>query len=148
MRAFADALDSVPMALAENSGLSPIETLAAIKSRHVKEKNSRLGIDCMQTGSNGMLFYYVLLFYRHTMGKLVCLISLMLVKIYRYARPPSNRPVNLKATAATTGDAAMSDGSKGKCSFAHAFTVNNHGIMFTSLLLIENCKLYVKHWLT
>ena len=55
MRAFADALDSVPMALAENSGLSPIETLASIKSRQVKEKNSRLGVDCMQTGSNGRL---------------------------------------------------------------------------------------------
>ena len=55
MRAFADALDSVPMALAENSGLSPIETLASIKSRQVKEKNSRLGVDCMQTGSNGRI---------------------------------------------------------------------------------------------
>jgi T-complex protein 1 subunit epsilon len=55
MRAFADALDSVPMALAENSGLSPIETLASIKSRQVKEKNARLGVDCMQTGSNGTL---------------------------------------------------------------------------------------------
>lgn len=54
MRAFADALDAVPIALAENSGLSPIETLAHIKSRQVKEKNSRLGVDCMQTGSNGM----------------------------------------------------------------------------------------------
>jgi T-complex protein 1 subunit epsilon len=53
MRAFAEALDAIPMALAENSGLSPIETLAAIKSRQVKEKNSRLGVDCMQTGSNG-----------------------------------------------------------------------------------------------
>jgi T-complex protein 1 subunit epsilon len=53
MRAFADALDSVPMALAENSGLSPIETLAQIKSRQAKEGNSRLGVDCMQTGSNG-----------------------------------------------------------------------------------------------
>lgn len=53
MRAFADALDCVPMALAENSGLSPIETLANIKSRQAKEKNSRLGVDCMQTGSNG-----------------------------------------------------------------------------------------------
>src|SRR6266704_855273 len=53
MRAFADALDAVPMALAENSGLSPIETLAAVKSRQVKEKNTRLGVDCMQTGSNG-----------------------------------------------------------------------------------------------
>lgn len=57
MRAFADALDAIPMALAENSGLSPIETLAAIKSRQVKEKNSRLGVDCMQTGSNGKLFH-------------------------------------------------------------------------------------------
>ncbi len=53
MRAFADALDAVPMALAENSGLSPIETLASIKSRQNNEKNSRLGVDCMQTGSNG-----------------------------------------------------------------------------------------------
>ena len=53
MRAFADALDAIPMALAENSGLSPIETLASIKSRQVNEGNSRLGVDCMQTGSNG-----------------------------------------------------------------------------------------------
>merc|ERR1712093_159699 len=45
MRAFADALDAVPMALAENSGLSPIETLASIKSRQVTEKNTRLGVD-------------------------------------------------------------------------------------------------------
>lgn len=57
MRAFADALDAVPMALAENSGLSPIETLAYIKSRQAKEKNSRLGVDCMQTGSNGKLLF-------------------------------------------------------------------------------------------
>lgn len=54
MRAFAEALDAVPIALAENSGLSPIETLASIKSRQSKEKNSRLGVDCMLTGSNGM----------------------------------------------------------------------------------------------
>ena len=57
MRAFADALDAVPMALAENSGLSPIETLASIKSRQVKEQNARLGVDCMQTGSNGKLIF-------------------------------------------------------------------------------------------
>lgn len=53
MRAFANALDTVPMALAENSGLSPIETLATIKSRQVKEKNTRLGVDCLQLGNNG-----------------------------------------------------------------------------------------------
>lgn len=54
MHAFSEALDAIPMALAENSGLSPIETLADIKSKQVMEKNSRLGVDCMQTGSNGM----------------------------------------------------------------------------------------------
>ncbi|KAF2713952.1 hypothetical protein K504DRAFT_151407 [Pleomassaria siparia CBS 279.74] len=60
MRAFADALDAVPMALAENSGLSPIETLANIKSRQAKEKNSRLGVDCMFTGSNDMKEHFVI----------------------------------------------------------------------------------------
>lgn len=32
MRAFASALDAVPLALAKNSGLPPIETLAEVKS--------------------------------------------------------------------------------------------------------------------
>jgi T-complex protein 1 subunit epsilon len=54
MRAFAQALDAVPLALAENSGLSPIETLADVKSRQVTEQNPRLGIDCMGRGENGM----------------------------------------------------------------------------------------------
>ena len=36
IRAFADAMDSVPMALAENSGLQPIETLSAVKSQQIK----------------------------------------------------------------------------------------------------------------
>lgn len=60
MRAFATALDNIPMTLAENSGLSPIETLAAIKSRQVREKNSRLGVDCMATGSNDMREHFVI----------------------------------------------------------------------------------------
>ncbi|KAJ5669628.1 T-complex protein 1 subunit epsilon [Penicillium macrosclerotiorum] len=60
MRAFADALDAVPLALSENSGLSPIETLASIKSRQVKEKNSRLGVDCMLTGSNDMRDHFAI----------------------------------------------------------------------------------------
>jgi chaperonin GroEL (HSP60 family) len=54
MRAFAQALDAVPLALAENSGLSPIDTLADVKSRQVTEGNPRLGIDCMGRGDNGM----------------------------------------------------------------------------------------------
>ena len=36
MRAFAEALDAVPLALAENSGLQPIDTLAAVKAQQVK----------------------------------------------------------------------------------------------------------------
>ncbi|KND01158.1 T-complex protein 1 subunit epsilon [Spizellomyces punctatus DAOM BR117] len=54
MRGFASALDAIPLALAENSGLSPIETLAEVKSRHATEANSRLGIDCNLKGSNDM----------------------------------------------------------------------------------------------
>merc|ERR1711939_962708 len=54
MRAFAEALDDIPMALAENSGLSPIADLSAVKSRQVSENNPHLGIDCNQTGTNDM----------------------------------------------------------------------------------------------
>ncbi len=57
MRAFASALDSIPLALAENSGLSPIETLTEVRSRQVLEKNSRLGIDCNGRGNNGMSLF-------------------------------------------------------------------------------------------
>merc|ERR1712110_933670 len=53
-RAFADALESVPLALAENSGLDPIKTLTQIKARHVSENNSALGVNCFETGQNDM----------------------------------------------------------------------------------------------
>ena len=53
MRAFSDALESIPLALAENSGLSPIQTLASVKSQQLAQDNPRLGIDCMQRGTNG-----------------------------------------------------------------------------------------------
>merc|ERR1712226_1674758 len=39
-RGFADALESVPLALAENSGLDPIKTLTQIKAQQVAENNS------------------------------------------------------------------------------------------------------------
>ncbi|KAM3303795.1 hypothetical protein P3S67_014826 [Capsicum chacoense] len=54
IRAFADALDSVPMALAENSGLQPIETLSAVKAQQIKENNPCCGIDCNDVGTNDM----------------------------------------------------------------------------------------------
>ncbi|EJU04967.1 hypothetical protein DACRYDRAFT_20540 [Dacryopinax primogenitus] len=59
MRAFASALDSIPLALAENSGFSPIETLTEVKSRQVTEANPRLGIDCNGRGENDMKKQFV-----------------------------------------------------------------------------------------
>lgn len=59
-RAFADALEVIPHSLAENSGISPIDAVSEIKSRQIKEKNSRLGVDCMQRGTNGMCVLHVL----------------------------------------------------------------------------------------
>lgn len=63
MRAFAEALDAIPMALAENSGLNPIATLAEVKSQQVKvsgPERGRLGVDCMQRGSNNMKDAFVI----------------------------------------------------------------------------------------
>ncbi|KAK9835161.1 hypothetical protein WJX81_002289 [Elliptochloris bilobata] len=54
MRAFADALECIPLALAENSGLPPIESLTEVKSRQLREGNPHLGIDCNDAGTNDM----------------------------------------------------------------------------------------------
>jgi len=54
MRAFADALEMTPGALAENSGLNSIETVAAVKAMQVREGKSYLGVDCMHKGTNDM----------------------------------------------------------------------------------------------
>jgi len=54
MRAFSDALENIPLALAENAGQPPIQVVAATKSRQVLEKNPRLGIDCLSKGTNDM----------------------------------------------------------------------------------------------
>lgn len=54
MRAFADALDAIPTALAENSGFSASQTVAMVKSKQVTENNPRLGIDCNSVGTFDM----------------------------------------------------------------------------------------------
>jgi len=59
MRAFSLALDAIPLALAENSGLSPIDTLTEVRSRQILEKNSRLGIDCNGRGELDMKKQFV-----------------------------------------------------------------------------------------
>uniref|UniRef100_A0A6G1SGY4 T-complex protein 1 subunit epsilon n=1 Tax=Aceria tosichella TaxID=561515 RepID=A0A6G1SGY4_9ACAR len=53
-RSFADALESIPMALAENSGLHGIETVTDVKAQQVAKNNPHLGVDCMLTGENDM----------------------------------------------------------------------------------------------
>merc|ERR1711988_631146 len=63
MRAFSEALDQVPMALAENSGLNPISTLAEVKSQQVKagpDGRGKLGVDCMGRGNNDMKDAFVI----------------------------------------------------------------------------------------
>ena len=48
-----DAVENIPLALAENCGLSPIETVSDVKARQIIEKKPYLGIDCMLKGTNG-----------------------------------------------------------------------------------------------
>lgn len=57
--AFANALDTIPTTLAENSGLDPIETLTTLKSKQIKENSSVLGVDCLGKGSNDMREIFV-----------------------------------------------------------------------------------------
>ena len=54
MRAFADALETIPMVLAENCGLPGLETLAQIKARQVDEDNSYIGVDYDVNAPGGM----------------------------------------------------------------------------------------------
>ena len=58
MHAFAESLETVPLALSENSGLAPIETVSQVKSRQITENNPRLGIDCLNKGTNGKWCFY------------------------------------------------------------------------------------------
>eukprot|EP00420_Gonyaulax_spinifera_P019095 CAMPEP_0197891648 /NCGR_PEP_ID=MMETSP1439-20131203/29257_1 /TAXON_ID=66791 /ORGANISM="Gonyaulax spinifera, Strain CCMP409" /LENGTH=160 /DNA_ID=CAMNT_0043511771 /DNA_START=11 /DNA_END=490 /DNA_ORIENTATION=+ len=54
MKAFASALDTIPMALAENSGLSAIAEMSALKAKQQTAQSTWHGIDCMQSGSTDM----------------------------------------------------------------------------------------------
>ncbi|EGD79935.1 chaperonin containing TCP1 [Salpingoeca rosetta] len=60
MRGFVEALESIPLALAENSGLPAIASLANAKSAQVKENNPFIGIDCQQKGTSDMKKQHVL----------------------------------------------------------------------------------------
>lgn len=59
-RAFAEALESIPMALAENSGLNSVNALAEVKAKQASTGDSVLGIDCMSLGVNDMRAQHVI----------------------------------------------------------------------------------------
>ncbi|CCW62766.1 unnamed protein product [Phytomonas sp. EM1] len=54
IRAFADALETIPINLALNSGLDAILALSAARKAQVEENNPFAGIDCMDNGTIDM----------------------------------------------------------------------------------------------
>jgi T-complex protein 1 subunit epsilon len=55
VRAFADALEEIPIALATNSGYNAIKYLSDLKEQQVTSKNPNFGVDAMGTGNNDMI---------------------------------------------------------------------------------------------
>ena len=59
-RAFSQALDAIPMSLAENSGYNPIVELTKLKAAQVANNNPHLGIDCLGNNNNNMKDLFVI----------------------------------------------------------------------------------------
>ena len=59
IRAFGEALDQIPIALAENSGYNGIEYLANLKVQQKNVNNPYYGVDCMRQGTNNMQLQYI-----------------------------------------------------------------------------------------
>merc|ERR1712194_930622 len=47
IRHFAEALEEIPLALADNSGLNPLATLAEAKAKQISEESHKFGVDCI-----------------------------------------------------------------------------------------------------
>ncbi|TNJ29559.1 TCP-1 chaperonin subunit epsilon [Giardia muris] len=54
MRAFSEALDVIPLTLARNSGVQPIETVTKIKAEQASTGVHYHGVDCMAKGTTDM----------------------------------------------------------------------------------------------
>ena len=54
VRAFADALEEIPLALAENSGYSPIDYVSKVKEIQITEGEAWYGVDAMSKGTMNM----------------------------------------------------------------------------------------------
>ena len=54
VRAFADALEEIPLALSENSGYNPIEYVSKIKKEQISEDNPFIGVDALGKGTTNV----------------------------------------------------------------------------------------------
>jgi T-complex protein 1 subunit epsilon len=54
VRAFADALEEIPMTLAENSGFNAIEYVSELKKKQIEDQNPFIGVDAMSKGTQNM----------------------------------------------------------------------------------------------
>ena len=86
MRAFAEALEAVPLALAENSGLPPIDTVTAVKAAQVKVREGKSGRDGgRREGTEGRLDHVL------SSGGRCCMLNdcyaVWLVPVHRFCAP-------------------------------------------------------------
>ena len=54
VRAFADALEEIPLTLAENSGFNPIEYVSALREEQISEANPFIGVDANHMSTTNM----------------------------------------------------------------------------------------------
>jgi T-complex protein 1 subunit epsilon len=54
VRAFADALEEIPLTLAENSGYSPIEYVSQVREQQISEGSAFIGVDANHQGTCNM----------------------------------------------------------------------------------------------
>ncbi|KAF2902844.1 hypothetical protein ILUMI_03338 [Ignelater luminosus] len=94
-RAFAEALECIPLALAENSGLSAIHALSEVKAKQAGTGDSALGIDCMQTGNVNMRELHVIESLKSKRQQLILATQLvkMILKIDDVRSPADSREV-------------------------------------------------------
>jgi T-complex protein 1 subunit epsilon len=92
-RSFAEALEAIPLALAENSGLSAIHTLGEVKSKQSASGDPAIGIDCMFTGNMNMRDEHVIESLRSKRQQLILATQLvkMILKIDDVRSPSDQR---------------------------------------------------------
>jgi T-complex protein 1 subunit epsilon len=83
IRAFADALEQIPICLAENSGYSGIEYVANLKAQQSKENNPYIGVNCLRKDTNNMKLQnvYESLSLKKQQIQLACQVVKMILKI-------------------------------------------------------------------